>query len=331
MHDDPDKVCPECGGEYQSTVDVCIDCGVPLVLPEAIAERDARELRLRPGLVYVRTAPILWIRDLAADLAQANVPYAIDRHAARDEGLLSLFVQRKGWKATVPLDAARRRIDPLEADDEPEEDAPEADEPEESEPADYKVCPECGGEFRLEIVRCPDCDVDLVAPGEEEEPAEEDAPSRRDFLEDIELENPPAFPNPPRHEIPASDDLVCLGCAWFDVLADLSAALDDAGIGHCIERGPHERSSQRACIYLRPEDCEAAEPIWNGPQGVGGDSADERTCPACGTSVPPNASACPGCRLGSQSPSYSWTCSHCGALQIGLLYCPNCGGSPQEP
>src|SRR4029453_7660659 len=99
------KVCPEGGGEYQYTVATCVDCGVPLVFPEEIARRDASELRLSPGLVRVRTAPILWVRALAADLARAGIPYAVDRRRAREEGFLSLYVHPRDREAAAELDA----------------------------------------------------------------------------------------------------------------------------------------------------------------------------------------------------------------------------------
>jgi hypothetical protein len=329
MDDDPYKLCPECGGDYQYTASVCADCEVPLVLPEEVTARDARELPLRPGLIPVRIAPILWIRALAADLEQAEIPYAIDRRKARSEGLLSLYVRRGDREAAVALDDARMEIDPLEMDDEPAEDEREEPAPE----ADYKVCPHCDGEFRLEIERCPDCGVDLVKPGEEED--EEDDPGYDEVPEELlgkeeTEEQVPTFPDPPRHEIPASDDLVCLCCGLFSVLASLSAKLDSAGIGHRIERGLYERSSSTsACLHLRPEDCDAAERIWDAESRADKDFvADARTCPACGMSLLRNASGCPECDLSFEvMPEVS--CRRCGAILIGLgnRWCPNCGSA----
>jgi len=330
MNDDPYKVCPECGGEYQYTASVCADCGVPLVLPGEIAERKARELSLTPGLWLVRTAPILWIRALAAGLEQAGIPYAIDRREARREGLLSLYVHRKDREKAAALDAARMEVDPLETDDEPAEDDREEDA---TEP--YKVCPQCGGEFRPEIARCADCGVELVEPGEEE--TREGDPSAEvpeEFLDKEEAEKEaPGFPEPPRHEIPASDDLVCLCCGPFSVLVSLSAKLDSSIIGHRIERGPYERSSTHACLYLRPEDCVAAERIWDAESRADKDfAADVRTCPACGMSLPRNASGCPECDLSFEvMPEVS--CRRCGAILIGAgKRCPNCGSAvPTAP
>jgi predicted amidophosphoribosyltransferase len=320
MDDDPHKVCPECGGEYQETAEVCVDCGVPLVLPEQIAERDARELRLTPGLHLVRTAPIQWIRALAADLAPAGIPYAVDRREARREGLLSLYVRRADREAAATLEAARLRIDPLDdelADDEEEV----AAEP------DHKVCPRCGGEYRLEITRCADCGVDLVKPGEEEQTGEEGPEEEAEPKAE-------AFPDPPRHEILASDDLVCLCCGGFAVLAGLSLALDDAGIGHRIESAPYKRYDTQGCLYLRPEDCNAAERLWNDSNYTDEGFAKEgRTCPACGASLLTRTPSCPDCGLGLTFTIVAdGNCPHCGTILIGRLErrCPNCGSSLPE-
>jgi hypothetical protein len=321
-YDPPSKVCPECGGEYQYYVADCADCEVPLVLPDEIAERDARELPLTSRLVLLCTAPIPWVRALAADLAQASLAYAVDRRKARSEHLLSLYVRREDRKAAVALDATRMRIDPLEADNEPEEELREDVAPE----PDHRVCPKCGGEYRLEILRCPDCDVDLRT-GPEERPAAEEP---EEFYDErpTEEEKQSAFrlPDPSRHEIPASDDLVCLCCGTLTELAALWPALDDASIGHRIERAPYRKFDADCCLYLRPEDCDAAERIWSAvsPKAQGA-VPDEKTCPSCGASLLTQAPDCPACGLGLTTLA-DVSCIHCGAIVIGLARrCPNCG------
>jgi uncharacterized OB-fold protein len=310
------------------------------VLPEEDAERKARELPLRPGLVRVRRAPIPWIHALAADLAQAGIAYAIDRREVRDEHLLGLYVKEKDRAAAAALEAARLKIDPLEMDGEPtaeesEEEVSEEEVSEEEDEEDYKVCPECGADFRPEIERYAYCDVELVEPGEEEDPDpeelfEEASQERTDDL---------AFPYAPRHEIPASDDLVCFGCARFSYLARLSAILDAAGIGHRIEPGPYqEQLSEEACLYLFPEDCDAAERAWDAATAVTEDVvADLEKCPFCGASRLPDVPECPKCGLsglndlsGTAPPDV--ICERCGAIQFSVKRtCPNCGSAVPKP
>jgi predicted amidophosphoribosyltransferase len=325
VNGDLHKVCPECGGEFQLAVAECVDCEVPLVFPEDIAARDARELPFSPGLDRLRTAPIRWIRALAADLTRAGIAYAIDRRKVREEGVLGLYVRRRDHEAAAALDEARERIDPLITAGELPQDIREV------RPApDYRVCPECGGEYRLEIERCADCGVELVEPGEEEE-EEQIAAELPSPLDSQEEEMALAyFAVPPRHELPASDDLVCLCCTSFSSLTDLSARLDDAGIGHRIERGPYEKLSTRACLYLRPQDCDAAERLWGDPEAADEALAtDLRACPACGTSLPLGVSLCPGCDLEFSSPEAG--CPHCGAVVIPRsASCPNCGSAIPE-
>lgn len=323
MNEDPYKVCPECGCEYRYTVANCVDCGVPLVFPEEIARRDAQELPLLPGLVRLRTAPILWVRALAADLARAGIPYSVDRRLAREEGVLSLYVQRRDRETAAELDAV---YGPGEA---PAEPARGEHRKERGQPP-YKVCPECGGEYRPEIERCADCGVALVDPSEieaaedevsdDEEPFDDGKNVRDEDLYEAELAAL-TFPEPPRHELPPSDDLVCLYCGHFSFLGELSAALDGARIAHRLERGPYERLKTRACLYLRPMDCDAAERLM---RETGGEASDD-ACPSCGATISRGAAACAACGLGFFDPEA--TCPHCGAV---VAYwstggCPNCG------
>jgi uncharacterized OB-fold protein len=324
MNEELYKVCPECGGEYQYTVATCVDCGVPLVFPEEIARRDAGELHLSPSLVRLRTAPTLWVRALAADLARAGIPYAVDRRKAREEGELSLYVRRQDREAAAALDAV------YEPAEDPEEPAKAGRAEERDEPA-YKVCPQCGGEYRPEIERCADCGAFLVEPSAaeraEDEFADDEEPladARRSDDEDLYAAElaVPTFPEPPRHELPPSDDLVCLYCGSFPYLSELSASLDDARIAHRIERGPYERLKTRACLYLRPMDCDAAERLMKeaGDETPG----DDRACPSCGASLTRGAASCPACGLEFYDPER--TCAHCGAVVASWTSgCPNCG------
>jgi len=293
-----------------------VDCGVPLVHPEEIATRDARELPLSPALTRLCTAPIAWVRKLEADLSYAGIPYAVDRREAREAGVLSIHVRPRDRAAAREAEAARRRTDPIPGEDDP---PPVVAQTYDSTP-DFKVCPECGGEFRRDVERCVDCGVGLVEPSAAEASDEEEVPD--DIAEEIAVRI--EFPDPPLHQIPASDDLVCFFCGAFNVLASLSAALDAAAIGHRIERGPYERSDTHACLYLEAKDCAAAERIADTPEAPQEDANADRKCPACNSALPPGAKECWGCGLEFYNPEKR--CRRCGAIvSYGGKRCPNCG------
>lgn len=316
------KVCPVCAGEYRLEIERCADCDVPLVDPEQIALRDARELPLSSGLLTLRTAPISAALALAADLDRERIRYRIDRRRAREERLLTVCVRRQDWQAAQAVDAAHEWI---EEPDEPE--GPE----EEEEAADYKVCPHCGGEYRLDAVLCADCGVELVFPEELDE-APEDAPV------DPDLDLPPALPFAgPLHKLAPSDDLICICCRPLGPLETLSGELDNAGIAHCLERLLSKRGA--ACLYVLPADSDAAAAIdarlWSAP--VFDNSPELRAeltaCPACGTPHALDAIECRGCGLvvGGDREILDQTCARCGAV-IGFATsnCPNCGVAMPE-
>ena len=317
------KVCPVCGGEYRFDVERCADCGVPLVHPQEIALRDARELPRSPVLVPLRTAPIDWVQALAGDLERQGIRYRIDRRRAREEGLLTLHVRRQDWQAAKEMDEARARIEePSRPENVIEPRALRQEVP------SYKVCPQCGGEYRLDIERCADCGTVLVLPaegmtGEEEEEADE-RPQPGSGL----VEAPPF--DGPLHELPPSDDLVCVSCRYVNTLHQLSQALDEAGIFHRLEPAPYG-SREVGCLLVLPADADAAADIddgFTGPPLDGDDPPAELTvCPACGATHSLNAKECGVCGLGFGSEGLlASTCYRCGAaVWLTASRCPNCG------
>jgi len=315
------KVCPVCAGEYRLEIERCADCDVPLVDPEQIALRDARELPLTSGLMALRSAPIAWALALAADLNRKSIRYRIDRRRAREDGLLTVCVRQQDWKAAKAVDEARAR---REAPGEPER---------EEEAADYKVCPRCDGEYRPDATICADCGVELVFPADLSEDWEE-PPA------DLDLDLPPALPFAgPLRKLPPSDDLVCLCCRPLSAIEVLSGALDDAGIAHRLEPLLAKRKSEAACLYVLAADGDAAAAVEAelGKRSLVGDDPEIRAeltvCPACGTPHPLGAIECRGCGLvvGGGSELLDRTCSRCGAV-IGFdtPSCPNCGAAMPE-
>ena len=315
INQDLHKVCPVCDGEYRFDVDRCADCGVPLVHPQEIATRDARELPRSPGHVPLRTAPIDWARALARDLERQGIRYRIDRRRAREEGLLTFYVRRQDWPAAEEVDEARARIE------EPSGPADVA-EPRELRQAapSYKVCPHCGGEYRLDIERCADCGTELVLPANgtaEEEEAEEG------------LESDPAFDGAflftgPRYELPPSDDLVCVCCRYVSALRQLSLAFDEARISHRLEPAPYGPPNV-GCILVLPADADAAEEIDNGLSGP--PLEGPALFNALSQSLEDQEVCDDGLDLGSEGLLAS-TCRRCGAtLWLTAPRCPNCGAA----
>jgi hypothetical protein len=201
------------------------------------------------------------------------------------------------------------------------------------------VCPECFGEYRLGIERCADCGIVLVFP--------EDVPSLTegeiDFDEEVVREvtvanTPDQLPIVgPLHALPASDDLVCVCCRLQQYFPKLSLALDEAGIPHRFEPAPFGLREERiGCLYVRPEDGDAAAAVDDGLGGVifedAPDLRDElAACPACGTPRAPGAIVCGNCELQlGFGPGFvaDRLCARCGAV-VGdaVARCPNCGVS----
>jgi predicted RNA-binding Zn-ribbon protein involved in translation (DUF1610 family) len=323
IEQDLHKVCPVCDGEYRYDIERCADCGVPLVHPQEIALRDARELPSSPVLVLLCSAPIDWVQALARDLERQGVRYRIDRRRAREEGLLTLYVRRQDWQAAKEVGEERARIEePFRHEDvaEPRELRREA--------PSYKVCPQCGGEYRLDIKRCADCGTVLVLPANgtaEEEEAEEGLAS------DLAFEGAVLFTGP-RYELPPSDDLVCLCCRYVSALRKLSLLLDEARIFHRLEPAPYG-ARNIGCILVLPADANAAEKIDNGfsapplegPALFGPPFESPLLLKVLSQSQADQEVRDDGLELGSEG-LLSSTCRRCGAtLWLTAPRCPNCG------
>lgn len=318
LDQEPVKVCPECGGEYRPEIERCADCGVPLVHPEEIAARDARELRASPALVAVFRGPIALARALAADLDGKGISYRIDRKLARAEGQLTVLVRR------MDVAVAEALAEAFHQDGEP------AVLPLRREAPSFKVCPECGGEYRLDIERCADCEVVLVYPSE--------APSVEDEEEEVAEEEPLVGDEGiwvvgPVYALPASDDLVCVCCRYRQFIPKVSRALDEAAIHHRFEPAPFAPSkAQVVCVYVQPADGDAAAAVDAALWKVDLDDPDLRTelavCPACSAPRAPSTMVCSICglRLGFE-PDFvdDRLCAHCGAVVgVAVPRCPSC-------
>lgn len=164
----------------------------------------------------------------------------------------------------------------------------------------YRVCPGCEGEFRSDILECPDCGLPLV--------------------ERVETE-PWRAPTAGRREgLAPSPDLIRLRTAdleWIDLLA---SRLDEEGIPSLVstlptpEASAHqeslespERGRGRHYLFVRSSDASAAMkvdrqvlmemvPEMDGVPDVA--RSDPETCPSCGARRPRGTAECPSCGLG---------------------------------
>lgn len=155
----------------------------------------------------------------------------------------------------------------------------------------YKICPECQAEYRPDVSRCADCDVDLVH--------REELERRRAELE--------SFP-------PASE-LDCVRVAPIVWIRALSSALEEHDVPHRIEPAeatdaPDGQSTEAFGdvalygLYVRRAELETAREVDGElvrqliPEEAG-DLADgeEESCPACGHRLPADALECGDCGL----------------------------------
>jgi hypothetical protein len=155
----------------------------------------------------------------------------------------------------------------------------------------YRYCPVCRSEYTRVATRCLDCDVDLVeadALPPESEPGE-------------------AFP-------PASE-LECVRVAPIDWIRALSGALQQGGVPHRVEptsakdapegqRPDVFGEAQLFGLFVEPEQVPPVRELdgriaarllpEEAPALAEG---EEETCPACGTTLTPDAIECPDCGL----------------------------------
>lgn len=150
-----------------------------------------------------------------------------------------------------------------------------------------RVCPDCGEEFRPEIVRCSDCGAVLVDPHESQTGGqapniaapEAPEPGGDDSLEDHHL----VFSSTSSEALRgAADALVAAGIAFR--ITHRGAALE---------------------LLVHADDYAAAAPALTGRDGAlvvdtQPDAPEEqhvKACPACGTSLAADAVECPECEL----------------------------------
>jgi len=151
------KVCPGCQSEFLPSVEVCGDCGLPLVWEGAADPRGDEDLVLssREGLVLVREAELGWATGLAKALAREGIPHRLDPGAPGGPAVRwAVSVGAADADRAQAVDAAYARSELPDLQD--------AHPPEVS--ASEDACPACGEPVGGEAAECPGCGL-VFAPG----------------------------------------------------------------------------------------------------------------------------------------------------------------------
>jgi hypothetical protein len=155
----------------------------------------------------------------------------------------------------------------------------------------YKICPECGTEYRPIASQCADCRVDLV---------------HRETLDAAIAQ---------QMDFPEASELECIRVAPIEWVHGLSGALQQRGVGHRVQpatasEAPEGQrpdlfgSAQLFGLYVLPDDAELARELdgviagrimpEEAPELEAG---EEESCPACGSPLSADATECSDCGL----------------------------------
>jgi hypothetical protein len=165
----------------------------------------------------------------------------------------------------------------------------------------FKVCRDCGEEYRPEVQRCADCGGELVAryaegtgpDGELLEPAADGRrPGEPEPLDPAELR--------PLHVADRAGDLM-----------PLAQALGEAAIRFAVRGSPYQFA-----LLVRETDLARATQVLQSlfgqaATGEEGDEAGPAQCPACGHALAEPVAECPACGLALEA--------------AGGRLCPACG------
>ncbi len=167
------------------------------------------------------------------------------------------------------------------------------------------TCPRCDAEYVQGVVKCADCDVNLVYTKLLTDEMKETARTDPDHVLDV-TENP-------------SEELHLLRIGDLEVLQRLASSLEHKAIPHRIEHncnpydededGDDSRFKRRNpwsfVLLVRPEDKEAARAVdtelyqkfSHGPPQEAGSVGDRGICPACEGPLTDSSTTCEDCGL----------------------------------
>lgn len=150
--DDRSKICPKCQDDYSQEVQICVDCGAPLVTYEEFAKR-FDPLEPSDELIVVGASPGGAIKDIARLLNDAGIRTfvqlaQVDPHGGMQRSQFIVAVEPVSEDESRGIvEAYWRSLSPDEHD------------------ADLvnkggdEHCPACNGPIKDNMEECPDCGI----------------------------------------------------------------------------------------------------------------------------------------------------------------------------
>ena len=149
------KICPSCGEEYLSTVQLCAECHVPLGAEPPAPRADPEDLPPLESLVAVRNAEVSWIDGLAHALAEAGIPSRVelppqDERPVQGRGMgavrCTLYVRGEDAAEAARIDAEFARTQ-----------VPDLPESASAGWTEAETCPGCDAALPPDAQECPEC------------------------------------------------------------------------------------------------------------------------------------------------------------------------------
>lgn len=139
----------------------------------------------------------------------------------------------------------------------------------------YKVCRDCGEEYRPEIERCADCGGEL------------------DLASDDGSIPPPAQEDDEAPQATLTDGVPLTRVDRAASLRPLADALAGASIPFGVRSGPHGFE-----LLVAPDDLDRAAELVAPHLGLSPVEGPPTHCPACEEALPAGTTECPSCGLG---------------------------------